>query len=53
MPDITEGDAFDIARSLRFQADRLRKEAAALDSTASYITHRYGNAADQDAEAQQ
>ena len=44
--DITEGDTFDIARSLRYQADRLRAEAAALDSTASFIEHRYGNPAD-------
>ena len=48
-PTITEGDAFDVARSLRFKAAKLRGEAASLDSLASYLEHRYLNDARSDA----
>lgn len=44
---MTEGDALDVARSLRYQADQLRKEAAKLDSISSYLMKRYGNPADE------
>ena len=48
---ITEGDAFDVVRSLRFQARQLRKSADTLDSTASFLATRYCNPADREVPA--
>lgn len=48
-PDLVEGNAFDVARSLRFHAHTLRLESASLDSMASYIEHRYLNGERSDA----
>lgn len=43
---MTTSEAFDLARSLHYQAQAIRREATSLDSTASYIMVRYGDPAD-------
>jgi len=37
---MTEAEAHDLSRTLRYVAEQLRREAAALDSTASWIETR-------------